>query len=160
MKKPILYVDMDEVIASFKKEMIRLHPHTHELFGQPESLELSKEFEACMLLSPRMFRHLEPIEGSIETVTRLSEHFEVYFLSTPFWELPESFTDKRLWLEDHFGELAYKRLILSHRKDLNIGDYLVDDRLANGSEKFTGEHLHFGQKEFPDWASVEKYLMR
>jgi len=50
-------------------------------------------------------------------------------------------------------------LILSHNKHLNIGDYLIDDRLANGVEKFTGEHIHFGTERFPDWQSVCDYLL-
>ena len=57
------------------------------------------------------------------------------------------------------GTPAYKRLILSHHKQLNVGDYLIDDRTANGADKFTGEHIHFGQDKFPDWNAVLKYLL-
>ena len=39
------------------------------------------------------------------------------------------------------------------------GDYLIDDRTANGAAQFKGEHLHFGTSKFPDWASVVKYLL-
>ena len=39
-----------------------------------------------------------------------------------------------------------------------MGDYLIDDRLRNGAEKFNGEHIHFGTEKFPDWNSVLKYL--
>jgi 5'(3')-deoxyribonucleotidase len=74
------------------------------------------------------------------------------------YDIPESYTDKRLWLEKHYGDLVKKRLILTNRKDLAIGDFLIDDRLKNGSEKFTGELIHFGTKAFPDWQSVVKYL--
>jgi len=54
---------------------------------------------------------------------------------------------------------AHKRLILSHHKNLNVGDYLIDDRPANGADKFTGEWIHFGQDPFPDWKSVTDYLI-
>jgi 5'(3')-deoxyribonucleotidase len=57
------------------------------------------------------------------------------------------------------GEAAKKRLILSHNKHLNIGDYLIDDRTANGAGKFTGMHIHFGTERFPDWDSVVSYLL-
>lgn len=149
---------MDEVVANFKKAMTTLHPHTEHIFNEEESYENGLIIEDCMIKSPRIFRDLEPIEGAIESVKRLSQYYEIYFLSTPFWEVPESFMDKRHWLEEHFGVMCYKRLILSHRKDLNMGAYLVDDRLANGSEKFTGEHIHFNTPEFPNWNIVENYL--
>jgi 5'(3')-deoxyribonucleotidase len=158
--KKILYIDMDEVICSFKHRLIELFPFTEHIFNEPESYDNGIIIEDCMMKSPRFFRDLEPIDGAIDSVRRLSEHYEIYFLSTPFWEVPESFMDKRHWLEEHFGELAYKRLILSHRKDLNLGAYLVDDRLANGSENFLGEHIHFDTPEFPNWKVVEEYLMQ
>ena len=87
------------------------------------------------------------------------EHYDVYFLSTPMWNVPNSFPGKRIWIDKHFGEAAEKRLILTHRKDLNMGEYLIDDRLRNGVDKFTGEHIHFGQKGFETWAEVLEYLI-
>ena len=74
------------------------------------------------------------------------------------WSVPNSFIGKRIWIENHFGDKAKKRLILTHRKDLNIGDYLVDDRLKNGAAEFTGTHIHFGTNEFPDWKITYEYL--
>ena len=50
-------------------------------------------------------------------------------------------------------------LILSHPKNLNSGDYLIDDRTKNGADMFKGEHIHFGQDKFPDWESVLEYLV-
>ena len=35
----------------------------------------------------------------------------------------------------------------------------MDDRLKNGADKFSGEHIHFGTDRFPDWAAVVAYLM-
>jgi len=49
-------------------------------------------------------------------------------------------------------------LILSHHKNLNMGDYIVDDRTARGVDKFVGEHIHFGTEKYPDWDAVLRYL--
>ena len=68
--------------------------------------------------------------------------------------------DKMIWIHDHFGDDAANRLILSQRKELSMGDYLVDDRLANGAEHFMGQHLHFGHGEYPTWVEVEEFLMK
>ena len=55
-------------------------------------------------------------------------------------------------------EVLFKRLIISHRKDLLKGDYLVDDRGKNGTTEFEGEWIEFGSKRFPDWNAVLNYL--
>jgi len=48
--------------------------------------------------------------------------------------------------------------MLSHHKNLHLGDYLVDDRTKNGADKFPGEHIHFGTARFSDWSAVVSYL--
>ncbi len=55
--------------------------------------------------------------------------------------------------------MLYKRLILTHHKNLNKGDYIIDDRTANGVDKFEGEHIHFGSEQYPDWQAVTKELL-
>jgi len=46
-------------------------------------------------------------------------------------------------VKKHLGEKAWKRLILSHHKNLNKGDFLVDDRDKNGAGEFTGTLITF-----------------
>ena len=48
--------------------------------------------------------------------------------------------------------------IRDSHKNLNDGDFLVDDRLKNGVDRFKGEHIHFATPEFPDWETVVRYL--
>jgi len=67
-------------------------------------------------------------------------------------------SDKLVWVKKYLGTHAYKRLILSHHKELNIGDYLIDDKLKNGADKFQGELIHFGSDKFPAWDAVVVYL--
>ena len=57
-------------------------------------------------------------------------------------------------------------MFITHRKDMLIGDYLIDDRLANGAGNFKGELLRFGWdyekkkwNEYRDWDSVIKCLL-
>ena len=69
--------------------------------------------------------------------------FDTYILSTSPWNNDSAPTDKLRWVKKYLGNVAYKRLILSHHKNLNIGDYLIDDRTKNGADRFRGEHLHF-----------------
>merc|ERR1711991_554908 len=68
-------------------------------------------------------------------------------------------SEKYDWVVGNLMPHAYKRLILSHNKHLNAGDYLIDDRLANGAGRFKGELLQFGTEKFPDWDSILNYLL-
>ncbi len=66
-----------------------------------------------------------------------------HILSTAPWDDPSAWSDKLLW----------------HHKDLNTGDFLVDDRTHNGADRFRGERVHFGTRGFEDWAAVTAYLL-
>jgi len=147
----ILYIDMDGVIADFEKGVKNIEPN----------MEWTKEeVDRVCEANPHVFETLPWIEGAKEAIDVLKDYYtDIYFLSTPMCNIPESYTGKRKWIQKYFGEWADKRLILTHRKDLCIGDILIDDRLKNGSESFKGKHIHFGQPEFPNWESVLKYLI-
>ena len=51
---------------------------------------------------------------------------------------------KREWLEDYFPYLK-RKLILTHRKDLLIGDILIDDSRYRGQPDFQGEWFWFNK---------------
>lgn len=107
---------------------------------------------------PGIFSLMKPFKGAIDAHRELSELFDTYILSTAPWENPSAWSDKILWVKKYLGVPAYKRLILSHNKNLNAGHYLVDDRTKNGADQFGGMHIHFGTAKFPDWESVLVYL--
>lgn len=146
--KQILYIDLDGVVADFELAM-NTHP-----------LRKNSPYNINPDMIPGIFRDLSPIENAIESVQKIlqSEHYEVFFLSTAPWNNPSAWTDKRLWLEDHFGEIINRKLILTHRKDLLKGDILIDDRPNNGAENFDGTLIRFSSKEFPNWNAILIYL--
>lgn len=109
---------------------------------------------------PGIFRLMEPNEGSIEAFNTLSKVYDCYILSTAPWNNPSAWSDKVEWVKKYLGESAYKRLILSHNKNLNKGHYLIDDRTKNGASEFEGEHIHFLTDRFPNWNSVINYLIK
>ena len=62
--------------------------------------------------------------------------------------------DKLESVKRYLGRYAYKRLILSHNKHLNQGDYLIDNRDKNGADRFTGELILFASERYPNWVSL------
>jgi 5'(3')-deoxyribonucleotidase len=149
--KEIVYFDMDGVLVDFDSGLGRLTENEREEYaGRLEDV-------------PGVFARMDPMPGAIEAAKRIAEKFDVYVLSTAPWDNPSAWTDKLLWIKKHFGgkpvSLFYKRVVLSHHKDLSRGDYLIDDRTKKGAADFQGKHIHFGSDEFPDWDSVLEYLM-
>ena len=105
----------------------------------------------------------EPIEGAIDAIKKLhnTDKYKLFIATTAPWYKPDSFTHKRLWIENHFKDLFRKKMFITHRKDLLMGDFLIDDRLKNGVENFKGELLRFGWdyevemwNEYPDWSTI------
>ena len=145
--KRVLYVDMDNVLVDFESGIARLDTATVAAFdGRLDEV-------------PGIFSQMDPIAGAIDAYQTLAAVFDTYILSTSPWLNPSAWSDKLLWVQRHLGEHAYKRLIITHHKNLNAGHYLIDDRLKNGVDRFAGEHIHFGTPQFPNWPSVVAYLL-
>jgi len=147
MKKKIVYIDMDNVLVDFKSA-INLH-----------SEEVLEEYSGRLDEIPNIFSKMIPLKGAIKSFEKLSKVYDVYILSTAPWNNPTAWSDKLEWTKKHLGNSAYKRLILSHNKNLNKGDYLIDDRTKNGAGEFSGELILFGSEKFPDWDAVIEYLL-
>ena len=138
---------MDNVLVDFPSGISKL------------SKEVINEYESNLDEVPNIFSLMEPLEGAIDSFKILSQKYDTYILSTAPWKNSSAWTDKVKWVQKYLGESAYKRLILTHHKNLNHGDYLIDDRTKNGAGEFKGELIQFGTDKFPDWKSVCSYLL-
>ncbi len=147
MSKRKLFFDMDGVLVDFQSGIDKL------------SDETKKEYEGRLDEVPGIFSLMDPMPGAIDAVKLLSEHYDVYILSTAPWKNTSAWSDKITWITKHFGELFKKRVILTHCKNLCYGDFLVDDRGKNGASEFTGEWIEFGSAFYPGWEDVVDYLL-
>ena len=96
--------------------------------------------------------------GTVEAFHGLADAFDVYILSTAPWENSSAWSDKLEWVKKHLGDKAWKRLILSHHKNLNRGDFLVDDRDKNGAGEFKGTLITFVPNE-TSWPDLVEQLL-
>ncbi|MDR1103285.1 MAG: ADP-ribosylglycohydrolase family protein [Tannerella sp.] len=147
-RKKVLYIDMDNVLVDFKSALDR----------QPE--KTLQEYKGREDEIPHLFGQMLPMPGAIGSFKMLAEEYDTYILSTAPWENPSAWSEKLEWVKRYLGIPAYKRLIISHHKDLNRGGYLIDDRTKNGAGKFAGELILFGSRKFPDWRAVCGYLLK
>ena len=102
---------------------------------------------------------MQPMQGAIDAAKKLSKYYDCYILTTAPWRNPSAWSDKLIWVKQHFKGLFYKRIIITHCKQLCKGDILIDDRDRNGASEFEGEWIQFGSERFPDWNSVQEYLI-
>ena len=150
---------MDGVLVDLEKEFDKFftnHPHLKDRYkDNPDHI-------------PGIFRNAPPLENAIEAVNKLydSDKYDMYIATAAPWGNPMSSMDKRFWIEDHFGSMFHKKMFVTHRKDLLIGHYLIDDRTKNGAGDFMGEHLHFGWNwedkkwnKFHSWDTILDYLL-
>ena len=140
MKKTI-FIDMDGVIANFAKAAKEggweHRPDKHVNFGE-----------------------LEVMPGAEEALRKLNQDFDIFIASTPPWDRPDMWGAKREWIAKHFPYLK-RKLILTHRKDLLIGDILIDDSRWRGQPDFKGNWLWFGTSQrCLDWPSTIELIYK
>lgn len=147
MNKKVVYFDMDNTLVNFDSGIHQLSDYQKEKYsGRLDEV-------------PGIFSIMNPIDEMVELFNTMSEdeRFDCYVLSTSPWENPTAASDKIEWIKNYLPK-AYKRVILSHNKHLNVGDYLIDDRTANGAGEFGGELIQYGTDEFPNAESIKNYL--
>ena len=106
------------------------------------------------------FRNLELMPGAQKALVKLNDDFDIYIASTPSWSRPEVWAHKRQWIEEHFPWLK-RKLILTHHKNLLLGDVLIDDSRWRGQPDFKGQWLWFGTAQrAKDWPTTLEYIYK
>ncbi len=144
--KKRMFVDMDNVLVDFESGLAQV------------SEEVKKDYEGRVDEIPGLFALMKPIPGAIEAVHELQKRYDLFILTTAPWKNPTACDDKVRWVTQYLDDVFHKRMVITHRKDLCQGDYLIDDRGKNGTSEFNGEWIEFGSEKFPDWDAVLAYL--
>lgn len=143
MTHKIIYIDMDGVLCDFEGAFARDQKAFPEIL-YPQSRQ-------------GFYLGLKPLKGAVQAMAALmrAENIDPYILTAPSVYNPLSYTEKRIWVEDHLGFEWVQRLIISPDKSLLIGNALIDDHTeGRGQENFKGELIHFGSPKYPNWTSV------
>ena len=130
MKALRIFIDMDGVLCDFEKAAAQIPTEKTDFSQRPDEV--------------LDFSTFEPMVGAIEAVHKIIDMgHDVFIASTPPWNNPAAWGQKRDWIEEHIPELE-RKIVLTHRKDLLIGDILIDDTTYRGQKDFQGEFMHFG----------------
>ena len=147
VQKPIAYIGLDGVLADTAS--------AEETLTEEEK----KDFKGHIEDTPGLYRRISPMPGAVEDFKRLSRHYDLYILTTGPWDNEEVWSDKIKWVKKHLGIYGYKRVIMTHRKDLNEGQLLVDSNAQKGSAQFEGTWLQFGREPVKNWDKTIRYLL-
>ena len=142
-----VFIDMDNVLVDFQSGLDQV------------SEEVKAEYAGRLDEIPGLFAKMKPMKGAIEAVHELQKRYDLFILSTAPWKNPSAWSDKVEWVTKYLDDVFHKKMIISHRKDLCQGDYLIDDRGKNGTSEFSGEWIEFGSEVFPNWNDVLDYLL-
>ncbi|MEY8215482.1 MAG: hypothetical protein RPR97_13495 [Colwellia sp.] len=145
--KKIVYIDMDCTLCDYKAGFMK-HAAKYQDLKYPQS-------------QPGLYENLKPMPNAIDIFQWLNQRNElaVFILTAPSIKNPHSYSEKRIWVEEHLGLDIVPKLIISAYKGLNKGDYLIDDNTeGKGQEYFEGKILQFGSRAFPNWLAVRDYF--
>lgn len=132
----IVLVDLDETLCDLMGAWFRAHRFATgqvvrredvtgwSFFGSsgPTKREMRRYLE-----NRRMFRELAPLPGAIGAVRRIHRAgHDVVVVTAPSG--PESAAGKVEWCRNHLRFLPRDSLVVTGRKELVRGDWLVDDR--------------------------------
>ena len=102
----ILYVDMDGVLVDFGSAISELDNNT------------CSKYEGHLDDIPHIFSKMQPLPKAIESYRYLATKFDTYILTTAPWDNPTAMDDKKAWVKKYLGDVAHKRLIITHQKNL------------------------------------------
>lgn len=143
----IIHIDMDDTLCDFAGAF-------HYKVWQNPAIQYPQSQYG-------FFANLQPLTGAVSAVKALiaSPLYDPHILTAPSVKNPLCYTEKRIWIETHFGIEFTEKLIISPNKALIKGDILIDDNIqGKGQDQFEGRLIHFGSPEFPDWAAIRKEL--
>ncbi len=134
-------IDMDDTIANYS-----------EAFSEARRKVPGIQYPQSQI---DFFRNLEPVQGAIRGVNAIeAAGHDVWFLTAPSVFNPLSYTEKRIWIETHFGIKSAHNLIIAYDKSMVEGDVLIDDGSCHGQPEFGGIWMRFGSSKYRNWDEV------
>lgn len=94
-----------------------------------------------------------PVSSVQKAVRQLIEYYQVYFVA-------EEETATVSWLAKYIGVPAWHHLIITHRRDLLYGDYLIENKETGGKKQsaFLATVIDYGSDTFKTWENIIDYF--
>ncbi len=154
----VILVDMDNVIADFDKGVLEGYrrQNPNKLFiplTQRKTFYIKEQYPRELqplvkkvYTAKGFYLSLEPIEGAITALNKMSKEHDVFICTSILLENPFCVQEKQKWIKKYLGSSWLKRTIMSKEKTLIYGDILIDDKpTIKGIKKPAWEHFLYSQ---------------
>ena len=155
MRKKIILIDQDDVIADFNKFFIKKWKEKYpeksyipikkrkSFYIEEDYPKEQKELVRSIYHAEGFIRSLPPIKRGIEAILEIDKlGHNVFICTSPLSEYKNCVLEKYEWVEKYLGKEWTKKIILTKDKTVIGGDVLIDDR-----PEFKGEMI-------PKWEYV------
>lgn len=167
--KPVVIMDVDEVLADFVGAVIEvannLKIDPEEMFEREDvdqwsikdALDLAdwewEEVRRC-ISRPGFARELAVLDGAIDGMRELKKFATIVIATSP-WHSDTWVSDREVWLAEHFDGL-YDAVIYTHHKEFIRGDFIVDDRTKHVGDWLNRKSGHTGSSW---WGVYDRALL-
>lgn len=100
------------------------------------------------------------MSSAMKAFRYLFEHYAMYIVAPSPAYNPEYIAEVMRWAEDVVNVPAWQHLVLTNRKDLIYGDYLIDPSYEYGAADFMGTLIKFGSDTFKTWEEIIEFFSR
>ena len=136
-KRPIVLLDMDDVINNFLTYLCTMYNETHGTKYKASDItdwDLTKTIGADVadiFTAEGFFEKVPSKRGSITAIKKLikSQKYDIYIITA--CQTNRELEEKCHWLENLVPEFKQERIIKCSEKYIIRGDVLVDDRIKN-----------------------------
>lgn len=146
----------DKRDKNLPKRRKRIFINMDNLLADSLSEEDKQDYEIHKMIIDR----IDDIPEAINAISELQKYFDLYLLITDSCDNPSVLSDKVKWITHNLGCMFKEHIIITCRKDLCKGDYLIDGQGNNGASDFEGEWIRLGSECYPDWHTVALYLYK
>jgi len=113
---------------------------------------------------PVMYIGLETLKGVnnyLKAFRQLASVYDVYVVSGPAYNKPETWSEPIAWAEANLGVEAWNKVIETAHRGLLLGDYFITrDPEEGGLQDFMGTVIEFGSEQFHIWEDVLTFFER
>ena len=98
-----------------------------------------------------------PKSSLMKAIDMLIECYQVYFVCPSPTNHPAYAAETLAWMERHVAVPAHDHVVFTNRRDMLLGDYLID---IDPAKNFMGARIAFGSDEMKTWEDVIVYFER
>lgn len=157
MNRQILYVDMDNVMNQFVEYIVQVYNNWYDTqwtFQDVNEYEFYRSFGhddksgqvilKKMFSTPGFWLNIKPQENSTKVLRQLNDRYDTYVATMPYNSY-NCIPEKLEWLQEHYPFILKDQVIFIHRKNLLLGDYIIDDHPKH-LENFKGTTIVYTYK--------------